>query len=280
LFRLIVEIVDDEDGAEADAEPVLRLITVSGGTADTVAGRELVVADAEGPLSAMEDAAAAAAAGVGVDDDEYAESVVVVETETKSEAPEAEEVLAVTKTVLVLVPLAQSVVLSRVVSELSWPVIPPCTPDSVNLLFTSSMKSQARVVPGLLTRGRAKQEVLVEHGMTSQVPPEHSAKELVTQAWSPSAEGNRGIRIFVGWVVFVRKWYEPLQGSEAFKVANCRFNAWASRPFCNWKFEFARGRPAKVGAALMGENRRKEVRRTVKVVVVEGIISIKGIKMS
>jgi hypothetical protein len=257
LFRLIVEIVDDEDGAEADAEPVLRLITVSGGTADTVAGRELVVADAEGPLSAMEDAAAAAAAGVGVDDDEYAESVVVVETETKAEAPEAEEVLAVTKTVLVLVPLAQSVVLSRVVSELSWPVIPPCTPDSVNLLFTSSMKSQARVVPGLLTRGRAKQEVLVEHGMTSQVPPEHSAKELVTQAWSPS-----------------------LQGSEAFKVANCRFNAWASRPFCNWKFEFARGRPAKVGAALMGENRRKEVRRTVKVVVVEGIISIKGIKMS
>jgi hypothetical protein len=239
----LIVVTADEEGAAAEVEAVFRLMTVSAGTRETTAGDG--VADAEGPLSAMVDVAAA-----GVVDDELAsdvldpESVVVVETETNAEAPES-ELLAVTKTVLVLVrsPSQSSVLVAfRAVSEPSWPVMPPFTPDSANLLCTSSTKSQARVVPGLFTRGRAKQEVLVEQGMTSQVPPEHWANEEDTQACSPS-----------------------LQGSEAFKVANFRFKAWASRPFCNLK-SFARGsRPAnKVGAALMGESKSNEVTRTVK----------------
>lgn len=50
---------------------------------------------------------------------------------------------------------------------------PPCTPVATNRAFASLCESHARLVPGLLTSGRAKQVVPAAHGDKTHFPATH-----------------------------------------------------------------------------------------------------------
>jgi len=51
------------------------------------------------------------------------------------------------------------------------------------------------VVPGLLTRGRAKQLVPPAHCVVWNLPPTHWEKPPFTQAFSPSVHGESGVNL-------------------------------------------------------------------------------------
>ena len=61
---------------------------------------------------------------------------------------------------------------------------PPCTPAASNLAFASLGTSQTRLVPGLLTSGRAKQDVPEAQEVRSHLEDVHWANcELIQAIW-------------------------------------------------------------------------------------------------
>lgn len=73
----------------------------------------------------------------------------------------------------------------------SLPVRPPSTPAAKILAVASFSESHAMLVPGLLTRGRATHTVPLAHGVRAHLPPTHCAKDVSTQACSPSNRISR-----------------------------------------------------------------------------------------
>ena len=65
------------------------------------------------------------------------------------------------------------VAVKAVLVGLPNPSGPPCTPAATNRAFASLCESHARLVPGLLTSGRAKQVVPAAHGDKTHFPATH-----------------------------------------------------------------------------------------------------------
>lgn len=112
------------------------------------------------------------------------------------------------------------------------PVKLASTPAACMRAMASDVVSQERLVPSLLTNGRATQTVPPEHGVNIHFCPTHCANAFWTQAWSPS-----------------------VHASVLCKVANCALSFCASRALDFWKF---------VGALCAGRSRVAIASRVVE----------------
>lgn len=191
-----MEVADDaaaEDDSEEDGVAVTVTVMISGDEAAEVAAE---VAD-DSADSVVEDTA--------MDEVETAETVPVAvegaeDTAEVSSSPSSSQ--------------SSSSSSPSVSSEsLSVPVTPPVTPAASNLATASDLVSHARLVPALLTSGRAKHCRVLAQGETCHCPATHCAKPVAMQAWAitPAIKEHRQAQrsIFKSFATYHHKHPSP-----------------------------------------------------------------------